>query len=322
MTNFKIFLRDGKLFGNEFPEIPAVSISANQDAARMRSYNRAVESACGTAVMVIGLDESALILNGFACEDDFYSVPNGWTWEYGEQRRYETSCGYSNWYNTEPSWADGHKFESRKIARLVKIEERECISQFASAEEFSQAHEESKSPVIPEGSEKHDFCLPWTYQERADKYTHIIRGNSNQHLLQGRQRPDGYEEALFRMIVKAVNAYHSADKPAIDDTLKGKIDRIGELYESGKDCIHGISRFLLPKDDRERLDHLINVIRELRDIAAVEAKAAQPPAQAESAFLEQNRIWLEVVEMTQADPNFIDAIMGDLHKNYHITRKP
>jgi hypothetical protein len=81
---------------------------------------------------------------------------------------------------------------------------------------------ESKSPVIPEGSEKHDFCLPWTYQERADKYTHIIRGNSNQHLLQGRQRPDGYEEALFRMIVKAVNAYHSADKPAIDDTLKGR----------------------------------------------------------------------------------------------------
>jgi hypothetical protein len=217
MSNFKIFKRDGMLWGNEFPEIPAVSISANQDAARMRSYNRAVESACGTAVMVIGLDESALILNGFACEDDLYSVPTGWTVEYVDACAHD-SC-------PEAGCCD-HCKEPKRIARLIPLKEPEISDQ----ERIDRCHgftpvltqssgivatgiAEQDSPVIPEGSEKPN-----------DLPTKRLWG-------------DSWGQSVHRAGYK-----RTADKPAIDDTLKvnelwKKYRRMGWAHEYAEDGI-------------------------------------------------------------------------------------
>jgi hypothetical protein len=208
MTNFKIFLRDGKLWGNEFPEIPAVSISANQDAARMRSYNRSVESACATAIEVIGIDEDALILNGFACEDDFYSVPTGWTVDIKGQ--YWTGPPVPEWMDIDNGMTVYEGLETRKIARLIpsKVD----------------------SPVIPEGSEKAEFdpLKPFTrdeWQAIADKHTpegqpfHHVKGSVvvPGAWLEGEMV--GYARCMVDMYYPLLNKI--ADKPAIDDTLKG-----------------------------------------------------------------------------------------------------
>jgi hypothetical protein len=201
MTNFKIFLRDGKLWGNEFPEIPAVSISANQDAARMRSYNRSVESACATAIEVIGIDEDALILNGFACEDDFYSVPTGWTVDVKGQ--YWTGPPVPEWMDIDNGMTVYEGLETRKIARLIpsKVD----------------------SPVIPEGSEKQKFevLLYGEWVELSENQ--YLQAINNNHY----GRINGVEQNR-----------KSADKPAIDDTLKGKFVsdpvRANETFEKLK----------------------------------------------------------------------------------------
>lgn len=40
---------------------------------------------------------------------------------------------------------------------------------------------------------------PWTYQERSDVYTHIVRGPDGQHIIQFRQDTTGVSEANARM---------------------------------------------------------------------------------------------------------------------------
>lgn len=50
------------------------------------------------------------------------------------------------------------------------------------------------------------------------------------------------------------------------------------------------------------------------------SESGQPSPQEES-FLKQNEIWLEVIQMLQPDPNFIDGFLAELHKDFTITRK-
>lgn len=49
--------------------------------------------------------------------------------------------------------------------------------------------------------------FPWSYQTKADVYTHIIRTPSNGFVIQGRQDSSGEEQAKFKFIVESVNNY-------------------------------------------------------------------------------------------------------------------
>lgn len=48
---------------------------------------------------------------------------------------------------------------------------------------------------------------PWKYQERSDAYTHIVRGPSNQFIVQFSQDTIGKSEANARLIIQAVNNF-------------------------------------------------------------------------------------------------------------------
>jgi hypothetical protein len=52
-----------------------------------------------------------------------------------------------------------------------------------------------------------------------------------------------------------------------DEGLKN----IGSLYEEGKDCLHCLS---ILEEEREDYDRVFEILREFRDIAAMQLKAA------------------------------------------------
>lgn len=56
-----------------------------------------------------------------------------------------------------------------------------------------------------------------------------------------------------------------ANEKTFDDNLK----RIGDLYEEGKDCLNGLS---ILEEERPTWSRCYEIIREMRDIAAVKAK--------------------------------------------------
>lgn len=126
----KLFLRDGKIYVGEFPEIPPVSLSPNQDAARMRSYNRSVESAVASAIEVVGIDPDTLILNGFIHEDeDFYLPPEGWTVDIGYQFKAHKESEFADCHvSVYQTYRDNEKpHRVRKIARLIPLKEPENL---------------------------------------------------------------------------------------------------------------------------------------------------------------------------------------------------
>ena len=51
-----------------------------------------------------------------------------------------------------------------------------------------------------------------------------------------------------------------------DETLK----RIGELYEEGKDCLNSLG---ILEEDRREWSRVYEILREMRDLAAVSLKA-------------------------------------------------
>jgi hypothetical protein len=57
-----------------------------------------------------------------------------------------------------------------------------------------------------------------------------------------------------------------AQEKQFDDQLK----RIGDLYEEGKDCLHSLS---ILEEERDDYSRVFEIVRELRDIAAVSLKA-------------------------------------------------
>lgn len=48
------------------------------------------------------------------------------------------------------------------------------------------------------------------------------------------------------------------------------LKQLGDLYEEGKDCLHSLS---ILNEEREHYNRVFDIIRELRDIAAVSLKA-------------------------------------------------
>lgn len=237
----KLFLRDGKLLCNEFPEIPPVSFSPNQDAARMRSYNRSVESTVASAIEVVDFDVSALILNGFVCEDDFYSLPEGWTVKIGYQ--FETVCGPlgKEWNDfSEPQEANYNQHKKlgrivRKIARLIpqEINDQERIDRCHGFTPFISP-KQSGIAAIGKGWEGEKFSL------LRDQETIATTGTGG--------IPDSRE------------------------TANTTIDRIGELYEGLKDLHHGMLMY-------DKSGEFFAALQELRNIACVAVKSVSPPPQ-------------------------------------------
>ena len=324
MSNFKIFIRDGKLWGNEFPEEPCdKEIYTHQKAVwdkMISDYNATVEAAKASAVEAdsgTGFYKALLNAEGIATgegsehevifalnsleEVKLYNLPTGWTVEYKYQ--FEAVNG--------------------KIARLIP------------------ASKASDSPVIPEGSEK---TLEQQGEELLAQFSGALTDSQKQEIVEKALNTAAYALGLaFRVcdLKTHINGTvvikdqkfdisftpESADKQAIDDTLKGShgMDKL-MIHRFQAKTIKNALRLAMNvlnsriKKDQTAMDR--ELLKADEFIENILTAAAQPSPQAESAFLKQNRIWLEVVEMTQADPNFIDAIMGDLHKNYHITRKP
>jgi hypothetical protein len=55
-----------------------------------------------------------------------------------------------------------------------------------------------------------------------------------------------------------------------EKTFDARLKEIGDLYEEGKDCLNGLS---ILEEERTEWSRLFEIIRELRDIAAVNLKA-------------------------------------------------
>lgn len=60
-----------------------------------------------------------------------------------------------------------------------------------------------------------------------------------------------------------------ANEKQFDENLK----RIGELYEKGKDNLNCLPRHLFSEDERADHSQLFDILREMRDIAAINLKA-------------------------------------------------
>jgi hypothetical protein len=105
------------------------------------------------------------------------------------------------------------------------------------------------------------------------------------------------QEEIARL--KSVSPPPQAGKQVVDDTdlIQADLHNYGVAYEmrEGKSII--------------RLDPTKIIVR------------GRKPPQAESEFLEQNKLWLEILDKAVPDPNYIDGLLEQLHKNYSITRK-
>jgi hypothetical protein len=55
-----------------------------------------------------------------------------------------------------------------------------------------------------------------------------------------------------------------------EKTFGARLKEIGDLYEEGKDCLNGLS---ILEEERTEWSRLFEIIREMRDIAAVNLKA-------------------------------------------------
>jgi hypothetical protein len=55
-----------------------------------------------------------------------------------------------------------------------------------------------------------------------------------------------------------------------EKTFDARLKEIGDLYEEGKDCLNGLS---ILEEERTEWSRLFEIIREMRDIAAVNLKA-------------------------------------------------
>jgi hypothetical protein len=60
-----------------------------------------------------------------------------------------------------------------------------------------------------------------------------------------------------------------ANEKQFDENLK----RIGDLYEEGKDCLNNLPIGALHGDEMKSYSRLFEVIREMRDLAAINLKA-------------------------------------------------
>lgn len=133
MSNFKIFLRDGKLWGNEFPEdvIPEPMGAGGRIAARsqreVNEYNAAVSAAKASAVELLNPEavftwddrECWFINNRAAAEGKLYDIPQGWEVEIKERM----SEGWVPSYNDPDNSALAPSAEIEFVARLIPLKE-------------------------------------------------------------------------------------------------------------------------------------------------------------------------------------------------------
>lgn len=122
----KLFLRDGKLWYNEFPEVPTNAMSA---LAVLNECEAAVSAAKASAVEVVNPVCGAQY--AFMAEGDLHDLPKGWTVEIEDQFKQN-----DNWFNFKDnpvSLIDAQQLadegRTRKIARLVKIEKEGVLLQ-------------------------------------------------------------------------------------------------------------------------------------------------------------------------------------------------
>lgn len=74
---------------------------------------------------------------------------------------------------------------------------------------------------------------PWTYQERSDAYTHIVRGPGNEFIVQLSQGRDGKAEARGRFIALARTALPEAIE-ALEQAEAREAERVTLLADVRK----------------------------------------------------------------------------------------
>jgi len=57
---------------------------------------------------------------------------------------------------------------------------------------------------------------------------------------------------------------------ANEKTFDANLQRLGDLYEEGKDCLNGLG---ILEEDREDWSRVFDILREMRDIAVLSLKA-------------------------------------------------
>lgn len=154
MSNFKIFLRDGKLWGNEFPEQPETKgVTWNDYHRAAAEYDSLLTASKGSAMEIINPISGARYEP--MEEGQPYPIPAGWKVEYGDDHCQKQHCRSDDVCKEECQYP-------RKIARLIPDSKV------------------SDSPVIPEGSEKQKFEIllygEWV-ELSENQYLHAINNN-------------------------------------------------------------------------------------------------------------------------------------------------
>ncbi len=54
--------------------------------------------------------------------------------------------------------------------------------------------------------------------------------------------------------------------------FKEALQKLGELYEEGKDCLNYIDKYNLPVDEQEKYDRMFGILQEMRDLSAITMK--------------------------------------------------
>lgn len=122
----KLFLRDGKLWAGEFPEITELIERDTEKASSLEARHKAAVSAAkARAVEVVNPICGAQY--EFMEEGQLYDTPEGWTVEIGYQ--FETVCGPmgKEWNDFSEPQEENYNFHKsqgrivRKIARLIPV---------------------------------------------------------------------------------------------------------------------------------------------------------------------------------------------------------
>ena len=88
------------------------------------------------------------------------------------------------------------------------------------AEHLADARGDDNSDVGDMFATIGDLNLPWKYQERADEYTHILRGPNDEFILSFPQDSTGKAKSRAAFVVDAVNKYRPVKAPADEGLIK------------------------------------------------------------------------------------------------------
>ena len=225
MKKLFLFFRDGKIFyGSSLEDATAVEVKtgiSHEFSRRFLTHNGISAGEGSEQEVNERMDKLS--------KTELFLVPPGWRVEY-EYQFYGTVSDTPAWrYCSEKDYA-GYKLlcETRKIARLIPLKSQSSGIAAIGVPEYGEIDnatwnamgQEGKSPVIPEGSEKRFNYFHNHGDEDGNNSLTICFGDSDEpdHII---VTCEDTEEDAIECVKRLNDILFRADKPAIDDTLKG-----------------------------------------------------------------------------------------------------